>query len=328
MCGFGEPWSFWSVHASSDRKNVTIIQNSRFGIGDVTFLAIAYGKAEYIEDTLKRLSPNTMYLTGGRKLENVNNIIKSLGLLGDYAVDRLHRMTKMVGSFCDGDWRRVLMMDAPGMNAANFATFSVLGSIGFARSHKFLFDYPREFYKMQEMGLMANLPVHKAEEKEEKPAYVYGVRHAMTAGITEESMCFKMQMLGAYDGEYKYKMYHAAHSLDYTIKECTKSWDEYQATWKAQGSTHDYIPYPYTREYMVGIFTEYCQHHGFPLSPDGPPPDQVAMSNQVSSGPTIGEPPACVGDAGECDRLIDSTQAKDWWASTATPNCLFQRNSG
>lgn len=41
--GFEDPWSFWSVHANEARTNVSIIQNSRFGIGDVTFLMNAWG---------------------------------------------------------------------------------------------------------------------------------------------------------------------------------------------------------------------------------------------------------------------------------------------
>merc|ERR1712151_690951 len=146
LCGFGDPWSFRSVHASSDRQKVHIMQNSRFGIGDVTFLAVAWGKCEFVEDTLKRVTRHTLHLTGGRKLQEVTIILKSLGLLGDYAVDRLHKMKQMVGSFCDGDWRRVILIDATGMNAANFATFSTgIGTKGFVTCFKYLHDYPKEF---------------------------------------------------------------------------------------------------------------------------------------------------------------------------------------
>lgn len=65
----GDPWKYSAVHASADRQNVSIIQNSRFGIGDVTFLAVAYGKLEYVEDTVKRMSRSTLHLNGGGKLE-------------------------------------------------------------------------------------------------------------------------------------------------------------------------------------------------------------------------------------------------------------------
>merc|ERR1719362_2255585 len=152
QCGMGDPWKYWSVHASSDRSSVNIIQNSRFGIGDVTFLMVAWGILEYCEATLKRCSKHTLHLSTGRKLKGVTVILKALGLLGDWAVDKLHNMKEIVGSFCDGDWRRVLMIDATGMNAANFTTFSTgIGTTDFVITNKFLHDFPREFYRMQGM---------------------------------------------------------------------------------------------------------------------------------------------------------------------------------
>merc|ERR1719293_469231 len=108
------------------------------------------------------MTSHTLHLTSGTKLNNVNNVIKALGLLGDYAVDRLHKMKHMAGNFCDGDWRRVLMIDATGMNAANFTTFSTaIGTTGFVRQNKFLHDHPKEYYKIQGMGLIEQLPTHK-----------------------------------------------------------------------------------------------------------------------------------------------------------------------
>merc|ERR1719203_2252421 len=88
----GDPWEYWSVHAPADRSRATIIQNSRFGIGDVTFLALIYGRMEYVESTIKRLTRHTLHLVSGTKLEDVQCIIKSLGLIGDFEVDRLHKM--------------------------------------------------------------------------------------------------------------------------------------------------------------------------------------------------------------------------------------------
>jgi hypothetical protein len=275
LCGFGDPWSFWSVHASSDRSKVTIMQNSRFGIGDVTFLGVAYGRVEFIQDTLKRLTRHTLHLTGGRRLDNVENISKALGLLGDYSVDRLHKMTKMVGSFCDGDWRRVIMIDATGMNAANFTTFSTgIGTTGFVRQNKFMHDHPKEYYRAQGMGLLEQLPSHKADPKEDKPAYVTDVKFAMSGGIILSSMIPKGDELGGTDPAYKYRMYHVCHPIDKFLEECKASWDTYQETWKKEGWTHPYIPYPYNREMVAEYFEDYSQHHGFPCSIEGPDMDE------------------------------------------------------
>lgn len=325
LAGFGDPWEFWSIHASKDRMNVTIIQNSRFGIGDVTFLAMIYGKAEYVEDLLKRCSRLTLHLVSGRTLHNVNNIIKSLGLIGDFEVDRLHKMKQMVGSFCDGDWRRTLTMDAPGMNAANFTSFSVLGSIGFSRTQKYILDHPKEFFKIQG-DLMPQLPVHRAEEKEEKPAYVYGVKHAMAAGILLESMMPKVQQLGALDGEYKHKLYHASHPTDYMLKQVKASWDAYQETWQAQGSNHEYVPYPYTRAMIDEYFQEYSKHWGFVISPDGYPKDQLTMSKMPES--TLGNTPEWASNAGAMQQAENfiNTNHKEWWSARSSQLSLFKKH--
>lgn len=272
LVGFGDPWKFWSVHASSDRTNVNVIQNSRFGIGDVTFLMVAWGLLEYVEDSLKRCTKNTLHLKSGRKLEGVNVILKALGLLGDYDVDKLQNMKEMVGSFCGGDWRRVLMIDATGMNAANFTTFSTgIGTTDFVTTHKYLHDFPKEYYRMHGQGLIQQLPKHKAEDALEKPAYVTDVKFAMTGGIIIESMCPKISALKIGFAEYKHFMYHVAHSTDRTLEVCTREWDAYQEQWKAKGIVHDYVPYPYNKEMIAGWFRDWTGLMKWPINVDGPP---------------------------------------------------------
>jgi hypothetical protein len=271
QCGMGDPWAYWSVHASSDRSNVNIIQNSRFGIGDVTFLMVATGRLEYCEAVVKRFSKGTLHLSTGRKLEKVGVVLKALGLLGDHAVDKLHGMKEMVASFCAGDWRRVLMIDATGMNAANFTTFSTgIGTTDFVITHKFLHDFPKEFYRAQGMGLMQALPRHKEEPAVEKPAYVTDVKFGMSGGIVLESMVPRIGAMKQGFSDYKYKMYHQSHNLDRTLEVCTKEWDAYQAKWKADGFEHPYVPYPYTREMMVGFFEQWKHQLKINVSADGP----------------------------------------------------------
>merc|ERR1711998_708819 len=108
LAGWEDPYDFWSVHSNAARNHVTILQNSRFGIGDVTFLMVAWGLLEFVVATLKRCSRHTLHLSTGDKLENVTIILKALGLLGDWAVDKLHNMKELVGQFCAGDFRRPL----------------------------------------------------------------------------------------------------------------------------------------------------------------------------------------------------------------------------
>lgn len=259
LANFGDPWSFWSVHANTARNNVTIIQNSRFGIGDVTFLMHSWGVLEYIVTTLKRCSRHTLHLDNGVKLQGVTIILKALGLLGDYSVDKLHMMKQMVGPFCDGDWRRPLHIDATGMNAANFEALSTgIFTTSYVTTMKLFFDYPKQMYKAQALGLFSELPKHKEEAEIEKPAYVTDVKFDQTSSMILIKFCPQLQRImgkqAEEHGNYKYAMYHKSHSFERTLKVAQDEWDAYQEEWKRRGVEHDYVPYPYTREIVSGWF--------------------------------------------------------------------------
>jgi len=290
LVDFGDPWEFWSVHSNAARTNVSIIQNSRFGIGDVTFLMVAWGLLEYVVATVKRFSRHTLHLSTGDKIEDVQICLKALGLLGDYAVDRLHNMKEMVGNYCGGDWRRVLMIDATGMNAANFSTFSTgIGTTDFARTNKFLHDYPQEFYKIEKMGYMKTLPKHAEEPDVEKPAYVSDVKYAMTSGIILTGMIPKIGLLTVWAGNYKHRMYHKTHTTDRVLEVALFEWNKYQETWKSRGIEHDYVPYPYTKDIVKGWFEEYSMIMKdtltVPIDVDGPGDGDVIDLSQLQTGP-------------------------------------------
>lgn len=318
LCGFGDPWEYWSVHADKNRTRATIIQGSRFGIGDVTFLAVAYGKAEYVQDTLKRLTFRTLHLTSGRKLEEIDNLCKALGVTGDFSFDRMQKMKEIVGNWCSGDYRRPVMVDPLGMNAANFTTFSTgIGSHGFIHSNKYIIDYPKEYNLLVAGGILQALPRQKADEKLDKPAYVTDVKHAVTAGFIVGGLCPRADQQGGDVAAYKHKMYHMAHGTDVFLSECKKSWDMYQETWKQQGSTHDYIPYPYTREVVEGFFKDYSEALGFPLSPDGPPAEEARPAS--SEIPVNDDTIRYFG-------TIVETDHKQWWASSSQSNTQLSMN--
>mmetsp|Transcript_34319 Transcript_34319/g.103414 ORF Transcript_34319/g.103414 Transcript_34319/m.103414 type:complete len:748 (+) Transcript_34319:83-2326(+) len=284
LTGMGDPWKYWSVHADKTRWNVTIIQASRFGIGDVTFLAKAYGILEYVEDTVKRFTQHTVHLDGGGKLEEVTGVIKSLGLLGDFAVDKLHHMKEMVGMWCGGDFRRVLSIDATGMNAANFTTFSLgIAVHGGVLSNKYLHDYPQEYYRIHELGVLNVLAKSKADDSLQKPAYVTDVKYSMSCGITVSAMCPNMDRQASEDGWYKYALYHKCHPTDKFLEYCVADWDKYQKMFKEQqGIDREYIHYPYTKEVVKGFFDEWSQQLGVPISADGPGAEDVqGMQHRV-----------------------------------------------
>merc|ERR1719401_193578 len=77
---------------------------------------------------------------------------------------------------------------------------------------------------------------------------------------------------------------HKMHPSDKYLEYCSKDWDRYQQMFNEfNGCNHEYIPYPYTKEMMVGWFERYNQDVrpnflGAPaqISWDGPP-DEVGQ---------------------------------------------------
>eukprot|EP00747_Dinoflagellata_sp_TGD_P212524 gnl/TRDRNA2_/TRDRNA2_85610_c0_seq1.p1 gnl/TRDRNA2_/TRDRNA2_85610_c0~~gnl/TRDRNA2_/TRDRNA2_85610_c0_seq1.p1 ORF type:complete len:718 (-),score=136.25 gnl/TRDRNA2_/TRDRNA2_85610_c0_seq1:44-2197(-) len=251
QAGLGDPWEYHAVMANTARTNATIVQQSRFGIGDVTFLAHRYGKLEYCEDHIKRLSVHTIHLEKtGKKIENCTVLIKALGLLGSYEVDRLNKTKEMVGNWPDGDFRRPIGCDPLGLNASQFTTMSLgIGIYGKVHMTKYLFDFPYEYYRMVQEPGYAMLPTIKAGQND-RPAYISDVKHEMSIGMTLGGLCPRMVEADSQTGDYKHKSIHSSSPLKQYLKICMDEWDEYQERWKKEGWTKDipYMPYPYKAE--------------------------------------------------------------------------------
>jgi len=271
----GDPWEYWSVQPSKERKTAHVSQNSRFGIGDVTFLAHYHGKLEYKVDTLKRLTKNTLHLTSGEKLENVTGIVKALGLLGDFRFDKLHKCTKRVADTVNGDFRRVLTLDPTGMNAANFTTHSLGISVeGFVRQWKYHHDFPHVYYRAVSHGLLDTVPVHTMSKTQpDQPVYVTPVTYEMSAQIIWGSFFPELQALGAEDSLYKYCLCHTLHPVDKVFDEVLEDWNKYQKMFREQGTTKPDLEYPYTKAWYRGWHEEYSKRLT-PISIDGPTAEQ------------------------------------------------------
>mmetsp|Transcript_100486 Transcript_100486/g.324023 ORF Transcript_100486/g.324023 Transcript_100486/m.324023 type:complete len:635 (+) Transcript_100486:347-2251(+) len=255
-CGFGDPWDYHAVYGNKEKGACTIRSSSRFGIGDVTFLAVATGRCEYVVDLLKRCSRGTLHLQSGQRLERVDNIIKALGLIADFGADRLHKIKEMVGIWPSGDFRRVIHSDPLGMDAQNFSTHSTGGaSYAASVSSKFFIDYPAEMQLLHAEGLLDRLPRMRAGE--EKPAHQFDAKYTMVSAVTVESMCRRLQFKFFGLDDYMHQLFSAVNPLDKYYQECIDSWDRYQEEWRLQGFEHEYVPYPYTRELVDRWFEEY-----------------------------------------------------------------------
>jgi len=297
QCGFGDPWEYHSVYATKDRSKCTIMSNSRFGIGDVTFLAVAWGRCEYVEDLVKRMSRHCLHLEGGGKLEGVTNVIKCLGLLADFACDKLHKAKEFIGPWANGDFRRIIFADPLGMNAANFSTFSTgIGSYVESIRAKYLLDYPQEAKKLQDSGIIEMFPRSKATES--KPAHQYDSKYAQTYSMLMEGSLPSLVAKYAGMDDYMSRLYHTVNPTEKTIAECKAGWDQYQEDWWKMGFEHEYVPYPYDAEIVQSWFDEYARTVG-PVSVEAKEQWEEAMKNAQEDN---GAP-----------AMWDGEGSKSWW---------------
>merc|ERR550534_3158579 len=177
LVGFDQ-WSYYAVQANAARSHCTIMQKARFGIGDVYFLAISWGKLEVIEDKLgvKRLSEGALHCGNGRRLQ-VDAVLKLLGFVGNFDNDRLMKVKEMFGFWVNEDFKRYLVAEPISVMASNFGGTSFSpGAIVWAEHAMHFLHYPSDYYKkiIEVSGTL--IPRHKTNG-EDVPAYVVDARH-------------------------------------------------------------------------------------------------------------------------------------------------------
>jgi len=299
---FGDPWDFWSVGGNKATDKCVISSASRFGIGDVTFLCTATGRCEFIVDTVKRISPGTLHLNGGGKVENLTVIVKALGLLADFSADKMHSIKKTIGLFPDGDHRRIVTCDPLGMHAANFTTMSAgIGIYGFAKMCKVFVDFPQLWLNVkQEIGDL--LPVVVAEEN--KPCYQIHAMHSQTCSMMIQGVTPMISQVQIGVDDYMHTCVWKCCPLDKVMAECQNAWDAYQEEFAAQGYGHPYIPYPYTMDTIKSWMEEYERRVG-PLNVET---KDHWMENKMSQGKGVGN-----GASSKYPQHENNAAHMDWW---------------
>jgi len=242
-----DPWAFHSVSANEARTQATIVQKSRFGIGDLYYLAVYMGKCEVVVDDIKRISAGVAHLQSGRKL-SAAVILKVFGFSGDWEVDKLLQVKDMHGYWPNADNRRFIASEGPGVSASNFASTSLSpGAISWVEQATHFMDYPDDWKRIIASSM---LPVHKGEPDLDRPAYVIEARTATTIGMIVPAFCPEIQErnMNVYSWLKRAKQLEC-HPLDVFLRQAEEEWYEYGKSFKQQDpSLKDIPPYPYTVE--------------------------------------------------------------------------------
>eukprot|EP00930_Biecheleria_cincta_P097344 TRINITY_DN89067_c0_g1_i1.p1 TRINITY_DN89067_c0_g1~~TRINITY_DN89067_c0_g1_i1.p1 ORF type:complete len:677 (-),score=121.14 TRINITY_DN89067_c0_g1_i1:13-2043(-) len=243
-----DPWSYYAVQASQDRRVVTIKQKSRFGIGDFFFLASHYGKCETLVGNVKRLQATSVILESSTLIP-ADHFVKVLGFTADQKIDILFGTKEMVGFFANGDWRTWIAAEFPGIDAGRFGGTSLSpAGLQLSDTWTWLVNYPRDAGLLLVPGL---LPKQKADKESGRPSYVWPPR---TGGsiymILSGGVVPGLAEIAAQYGVVNRQKMLECHPLDKYIQECAEEWNMYCQMFKQAGDDRPSPPYPYTLEFM------------------------------------------------------------------------------
>eukprot|EP00931_Biecheleriopsis_adriatica_P090365 TRINITY_DN64364_c0_g1_i1.p1 TRINITY_DN64364_c0_g1~~TRINITY_DN64364_c0_g1_i1.p1 ORF type:complete len:664 (+),score=135.93 TRINITY_DN64364_c0_g1_i1:31-2022(+) len=257
LVGF-DVWTYYAVQSNEKRTACSIQQKARFGIGDVYFCAISWGKLEVIEDPLgiKRLSHHALYCGSGRKIE-VQCVLKLLGFVGNPENDRLMKCKELVGYWVNDDPKRYIVAEPVSVMATNFGGTSFSpGAISWAEMGMWFIHYPKDWWdRVLPSGMM---PRHKADESDEqsiRPAYVVDARHGTSTAIFIGAAIPFLAERGGIASYIKCERMWALHPVDKFIQYCKEDWDHYCNKFRAEGRSGP--EYPYTRDVALKYVNTY-----------------------------------------------------------------------
>lgn len=254
-----DPWSYHSVFANSSKTNVSIQQKSRFGIGDVYFLAVYMGKCRIIEDTVKRFTEKTCHLGNGGTIA-CDVVLKLFGFSGAWEVDRLMKIKQMYGFWPNADGRRFVWSEPPGVSATSFGSTTLSpGALPVVEMAMHMVWYPNDWKKVKQAD---NLVKTDPNADIDKPAYVIYAREATSMFFMVPAHCpeiidrnaqLKVMFM-------KHQKHWECHPMETYIEQCAAEWAEYGKLWKAaMPELKDPPPYPYTPKNVQGFLDEEMQ---------------------------------------------------------------------
>jgi len=247
--GRGEdPWSYYSVIASKDRSVATIRQASRFGIGDIYFLAHYYEKIEVILDSVKRLKPHQLILESGKRIE-AEHVIKALGFSADPTVDRVFGVREMYGYWINANFRLWITTEFPGIDAGKFGGTSFSpGAIQTVEFESWFINYPKDLTQVLDSQM---LPRRKGDSG--KCTYQCDPRTGTTIVLMLASMIPGLLDRQAFFSTFIRQRQLQAHPLEAFVDECAAEWEGYCKLFKEAGDDRPLPSYPYTHKIVADL---------------------------------------------------------------------------
>ena len=210
------------------------------------------------------MSYQTLHSSTGEKLENMNHVCKTLGLIGDPRVDQLHAMTHRIHQFINGDWRRMINADATGMDAMRFTTFSAgPGAMMFARVGYYIHNHPWEYRVASQTAEWRMIPKHVISSTQpDQTVYMTNVSYEMQcSNIFMNAWPMHARCYGD-DSIYKHSIIQTMHPTDEYHAYCKADWERYHTLIKENRPGFEDIkdvPYPYSVADVFEFFRRITQ---------------------------------------------------------------------
>jgi len=249
-----DPWSYYSVTTNADRSVATIKQFTRWGISDIYFCAIYWGKCEVVNAEVKRFKTRAALLSTGRQIDDIDHVMKCLGFDADFSVDRMHHTKENLGPFPNRDFRRWIMSDQSAIDASRFNSVNLSPAVQmWASTTLWYHQHPKDSKKLIGTGM---LPINFSQPELGSPAYHYEPRIATQMYMLIGSV---VPELGEFDwlgGQMKkgsMMRLGPPHIFQQAIK---AEWDYYCHMFMEEGIERPYPHYPYTVEYMEDLLVQ------------------------------------------------------------------------
>mmetsp|Transcript_3741 Transcript_3741/g.11849 ORF Transcript_3741/g.11849 Transcript_3741/m.11849 type:complete len:627 (-) Transcript_3741:107-1987(-) len=241
-----DPWGYYAVVTTEKRITVTLRQASRFGIGDVFFLARYFGKCDVLVGTVKRLKRDGVQLETGETFD-CQHIIKVLGFVGDFTVDKTMGIKKMEGFHVNSDFRRLIWAENPGIDAGKFGGTSFSpAAIATSEMQSWFLNYIGDSFMVIGVGM---LPTKKQDPDAERPTYIWEPRNGSTISMLYAN-CPSIGELSLPYQQFNRDRQLEMHPVEQFIDECAEEWYNYAKMMKEEGCEKEVPPYPYTYAYV------------------------------------------------------------------------------